>query len=399
VKVLHVIPSVAPRYGGPSRAVIEMCRALEGQGVETLIATTNADGDERLRVEIGSPVSYENVPAIFFERQWSEAYKYSRPLARWLEMHVDEFDAVHIHAVFSHACLAAAKVCRRKSIPYIVRPLGTLDPWSLRQKRLKKSLFWHLGVRRMLNGASAIHYTTIAEQQLAEESLSLTRGVVIPLGIETDLFSGIEGTKATVDASPHVEAPYVLVLSRLHQKKGLEVLMPAFLSLVKRPEFAKWQLVLAGDGETKYVDSLKTLVKSCGGNGNVIFTGWLDGGRRKDVLRKASLLALTSYQENFGLCAVEALACGVPVLVSPHVNLAQDIEKVGAGWVVPLENNALARTLAETFRDDKERSHRGAIGRDFVQQRYTWDAVTRALVGLYESVSAGGRKNSELQSA
>ena len=66
VKVLHVIPSVAPRYGGPSRAVIEMCRALEGQGVETLIATTNADGDERLRVEIGSPVSYENVPAIFF---------------------------------------------------------------------------------------------------------------------------------------------------------------------------------------------------------------------------------------------------------------------------------------------------------------------------------------------
>jgi glycosyltransferase involved in cell wall biosynthesis len=387
VKVLHVIPSVAPRYGGPSRAVIEMCHALRGHGVDTLIATTDADGDGRLDVKTDQPVSYKNVPAVFFPRQWSEAFKFSQPLARWFSAHVADFDVVHIHAVFSHASLAAARACRIKGVPYVVRPLGTLDPWSLKQKRLRKSLFWHLGVRQMLKGASAIHYTTFAEKRSAEESLGITRGVVIPLGIETDLFNEIEEIKESESSIlPSVKSPYVLVLSRLHHKKGLEVLLPAFLSLVKQPEFAEWKLVLAGEGETKYVNLLKSLVKSNGGNGNVVFAGWIDGAQRRAALREASLLALTSYQENFGLCAVEAMACGVPVLLSPHVNLAQEIEKAGAGWISALEVSALERTLTETFRDGKERAHRGAMGKDFVQQRFAWNEVAEELRNLYCSL-------------
>jgi glycosyltransferase involved in cell wall biosynthesis len=400
VKVLHVIPSVAPRYGGPSRAVIEMCRALRSHDVDTLIATTDADGSERLDVEIDRLISYRDVPAIFFPRQWSEAYKYSQPLARWLNAQVADFDLVHIHAVFSHACLAAARACRQKGVPYLVRPLGTLDPWSLKQKRLRKNLFWHLGVRQMLKGAAAIHYTTVTEQRQAEEALELTRGVVIPLGIETDLFSEIEETKkADAFALSSAKPPYVLVLSRLHQKKGLEVLLPAFLSLVKQPEFAEWKLVLAGEGEMKYVDSLKSLVKSYGGNGNVVFAGWLDGARRKETLREAALLALTSYQENFGLCAVEALACGVPVLLSPHVNLAPEIEKIGAGWVAPLEGSVLERILAETLRDEEERKQRGAMGKDFVREHFAWSAIAGKLASLYESVVYDDCQRRESQNA
>jgi len=400
VKALHVIPSVAPRDGGPSRAVVEMCRALGSRGIETLIATTDADGGARLAVKTGELVSHEGVPAIFFPRQWSEAFKYSRPLALWLRAHVAEFDVVHIHAVFSHACLAAAGACRKQGVPYVVRPLGTLDPWSLKQKHLKKRSFWHLGVRQMLSGAAAIHYTTQAEQELAEEPLGLSRGVVIPLGIERDLLNGNEvhrETKAKMHSS--VKAPYVLVMSRLHQKKGLEVLLPAFLSLVKKPEFAKWQLVLAGEGEPNYVASLKNLVKSGGGNGNVVFAGWLDGAQRKNTLRDASLLALTSYQENFGLCAVEALACGVPVLLSAHVNLAQEIETAGAGWIAPMESAALERTLATTLRDERGRAERGAMGRQLVQQRFTWDAVAEALVNLYYSLAVTNHKNGGPQGA
>jgi glycosyltransferase involved in cell wall biosynthesis len=388
VTVLHVIPAVAPRYGGPSRAVVEMCGALGARGVETLIAATDADGAARLEVKTGERVSHERVPAIFFPRQWSEAFKYSRPLARWLRAHVAEFDVVHIHAVFSHACLAAAGACRKQGVPYVVRPLGTLDPWSLKQKYLRKRLFWQFGVRRMLKGAAAIHYTTLAEQESAEAALHMTRGVVIPLGIETDLLNESEGARETgVPALSSIKAPYVLVMSRLHQKKGLEVLLPAFLSLVKKPEFAKWQLVLAGEGESNYVASLKSLVKTGGGNGNVVFAGWLDGAQRRNTLRDASLLALTSYQENFGLCAVEALACGVPVLLSPHVNLAQEIETAGAGWIAPMESAALEQTLANTLRDERGLIDRGARGKQLVRQRFTWSAVAVALVNLYNSIA------------
>src|SRR5216683_7337951 len=128
MRVLHVIPSVAPRYGGPSNAVLAMCRALGRKGVDVLIATTDADGEGRLPVEHGRVTSYGGTPAIFFPRQWSEAFKYSHPLAHWLDQHVADFDAVHVHAVFSHACLAAGQACRRAGVPYVVRPLGTLDP-------------------------------------------------------------------------------------------------------------------------------------------------------------------------------------------------------------------------------------------------------------------------------
>lgn len=394
MRVLHVIPSIAPRYGGPSRAVVEMCRASRAYGVDTLIATTDADGEARLAVPHGQQISYETVPAIFFPRQWSEAYKYSHPLAHWLGERTRDFDVVHIHAVFSHACLAAAQTCRKQGVPYVVRPLGTLDPWSLKQKRFRKELFWHLGVRQMLRGAAAMHYTTVAERRLAEESLGLTRGAVIPLGIEADLF---EQTKSSLP--PLVTAPYVLVLSRLHHKKGLDILLPAFLSLAKRSEFVEWKLVLAGEGEAHYVDALKSLAKSCGANGNVVFTGWLDGEQRKAILRAASLLALTSYQENFGLCVVEALACGVPVLLSPHVNLAKEIERSGAGWIAPLDIAALEQTLADTLRDEEGRAQRGTIGREFVRRRFTWGAVAEALVTLYETVGSDGKSKVLYQSA
>lgn len=388
MKVLHVIPSVAPRYGGPSRAVIEMCRALRGRSVDTLIATTDADGVGRLAVELGRPTLYSDVPTIFFPRQWSEAYKYSQPLARWLEAHVAEFKVVHIHAVFSHACLAAAKACRKRGVPYIVRPLGTLDPWSLKQKSTKKKLLWHLSVKRMLDGASAIHYTALPEQKLAEESLGLGRGIIVPLGIEMETLGADGGIETPQSLNPSLNNhPYILVLSRLHPKKGLELLLPAFLSLAKQSEFAEWKLVLAGDGDAEYVSRLRGLVEREGMSERVIFVGWLQGEQKRVVLQRASLLALTSYQENFGLCVIEALACGVPVILSPHVNLAPEVEAAGAGWVTPLEPVALESTLAATMRDPRGRARRGVAGKELVLSRFTWSAVGGQLAEVYNSMA------------
>src|SRR5438445_1337264 len=189
MNVLHVIPAVAPRYGGPSHAVLGMGRVLANHGVNVCIATTDADGAGHLPVEHGKVQDWQGVPAVFFPRQWSEAFKYSGPLAAWLGDHVTDFDVVHVHAVFSHACLAAANACRSGHVPYIVRPLGTLDPWSLRQKPIRKRLLWHCGARSMLQKAAAVHYTTSEEQRLVEESLGLGRGVVIPLGVDAELLA------------------------------------------------------------------------------------------------------------------------------------------------------------------------------------------------------------------
>jgi len=387
IRVLHVIPSIAPRYGGPSQAVLEMCRALQEQRVQLLIATTDADGESRLPVVVGSPVDYRGVLAIFFTRQCSEAFKYSYPLARWLGANVKRFNVVHIHAVFSHACMAAARLCRRHAIPYIVRPLGTLDPWSMRRKPLRKRFLWDLGVGQMLRRAAAIHYTTAEERQLAEDSLQLARGVVIPLGIETEHLQTRESSSVFRRQHPVVDhAPYVLVLSRIHPKKGLELLLETFLDLVRQPRFKQWKLVVAGEGDARYVTSLRRQVQESGSNEHVLFSGWLADREKISALQDAALLALPSYQENFGVCIAEALACGVPVLVSRHVNLAREIEAAGAGWIAAMEPDDFREKLAQALEMKEERARRGEAGREFVDRFLKWPTVAADLITLYRSL-------------
>jgi len=367
-----------------------MCRALRKQHIQLLIATTDADGNSRLPVRLGSPVDYQGVPAIFFTRQYSEAYKYSYPLARWLGANVKRFDVVHVHAVFSHACMAAARICRRHGIPYIVRPLGTLDPWSMRRKPLRKRFLWRLGVGKMLRHAAAIHYTTAEERRLAEDSLRLARGVVIPHGIETAHLQMRDDSSLFRQRHPALDdAPYILVLSRLHPKKGLEILLGAFLDLMRQPQFRQWKLVIAGAGDARYETSLRQQVHQSGGNEHVVFSGWLADREKISALQNAALLALPSYQENFGLCVAEAMACGVPVLVSRHVNLSGEIEAAGAGWIAAMEPDDLREQLARALQMKEERARRGKAGREFVDRALTWPTVAADLVTLYRSLVAG----------
>lgn len=379
LKVLHVIPAVAPRYGGPSRAVFEMCRALNARGVETLIATTDADGPGRLPVEPGEPALYNGARTIFFPRRLSRTFGYSHALARWLDRNAGRFDVAHIHAVFSHPCIAASAACRKRGVPYVVRPLGSLDPWSMSQKPFRKRVMWRVAVKRMLDGAAAIHYTTPDEQRLAEASLDLGRGVVVPLGVE-------------IEARPHAQpvpgqSPYVIALGRLHPKKNIELLMRAMLSVTKAPGLNDWRLVIAGDGEPDYVERLKRIAKERGAGDRVVFAGWLEGAERVSALRNAGLLALVSHQENFGLAAAEALACGVPVIVSEGVNLAPKIAESGAGWVAPLDEDSISRALATALSDPAELRRRGDAGLGLANRDYSWAGVAATLVALYDSAT------------
>jgi len=416
MKVLHVIPSVSERSGGPGHAIIPMCRSLQEQGTEVAIATTDHgmvssfefrvsssnSRDECDDVSIGANNAsltrnsepetrncYKGVPTYFFPSQWGESFKYSKPLASWLDANVKAFDVVHIHAVFNHACIAAARACRQHQVPYVVRPLGTLDPWSMKQKPLRKFLFWQLAGKRMLQGAAAVHYTARAEQSAAEESLGLNHGQVIPLGVEIDVRETANGGEIISRRLDQLgRDPYVLVLSRLHPKKGLDIFLEAFVSLVRKQDFKDWRLILAGEGPTEYVQALKEKVAAHHAEDIIVFPGWLEGDTKSAFLRHASLLALPSYHENFGLCVMESLAAGVPVLVSPHVNLAAEIEAAGAGWITAVKQIDLEATLAEALRSADERAKRGNAGKVFAKQ-FSCAAIASRLNELYASVSTG----------
>lgn len=389
MKVLHVIPSVSERSGGPGQAIIPMCGSLAAVGIDVMLASTDHDlpapnrpgGHKR-----GATTRYKNLPAIFFPIQLGASFKYSRPFASWLYEHVSDYDLVHIHAIFNHSSIAAARACNAKAIPYIVRPLGTLDPWSMKQKSLRKKVFWNAGVQSMLTGAAAIHYTTQGEQQAVENSLGLNHGVVVPLGVETPSRPGPDVVVKLAARFPALlDHPYVLVLSRLHPKKALEVLVAAFVSLVGRHEFRNWRLVLAGEGPAEYVASLKRIVDEHNASEFVIFPGWLEGDDKEAALGNASLLALPSYHENFGLCVMEALAAGVPVLISPHVNLADEVEAARAGWIAAVNKTDIEAKLGEALGSEAERFKRGQAGKE-LSHNFLWESVALRLKEMYSAV-------------
>jgi len=344
-----------------------MCRALMQQGIDVQLVSTN-DGLSEGHHE------YKGVPAIFFPVQFGASFKYSRPLTSWLTTNIKNFDLAHIHAVFNHSSVAASQACRRAGVPYIIRPLGTLDPWSMTQKSLRKRLFWQLSGKTMLREASAVHYTSEVEKLSTEGLLGLNHGKVIALGINAS---------SNGNAGRMFPEPYVLVLSRLHPKKGLDVLIDAFLSLVRKGNLRNWRLVIAGDGPADYVSKLQAAASVQ--PDRVVFTGWLDEEKKHHVLSGASLLALPSHQENFGLCVMEALAHAVPVLVSPNVNLAAEIVSANAGWVAAIDEDALAAKLAEALSDDDELMKRGRAGKQ-LSQKYSWENTTEGLIGLYKEI-------------
>jgi glycosyltransferase involved in cell wall biosynthesis len=256
------------------------------------------------------------------------------------------------------------------------------------QKPLRKRLMWHLAAGRMLREAAAVHYTAREEQLLAERSLGIGHGSVIPLGIEMEKLGGAEAAGLFRQRHHSLgDLPYILALSRIHPKKNLELLLDVFLSLADQPEFEQWRLVIAGDGEPGYIESLQSLAEERGGADKVLFPGWLGGELKSSALQDAALFALTSHQENFGLAVAEALACGVPALVSERVNLAPEINDFGLGWVVPLDRASLSQTLAQSLRDGDERKRRGRAGQDFVARQFSWAKVAAELADLYESVA------------
>ncbi len=371
-----------------------MCRALRETGADVLLASTDADLDAACQLQPGEEAKYKGVPVIVFHKQLGKSFKYSRPFSTWLNQNVSRFDLVHIHAVFNHACIAAAHACQKHDVPYIVRPLGTLDPWSMNQKSLRKKLFWHSSIKSMLTRATTIHYTARAEQEVVEKTLKLDHGYVVPLGVDTPSLENSDGHKGVSKYFPELDGhPYLLVLSRLHPKKAIDLLIDAFLSVLHLPEFRDWRMVIAGDGEASYVNSLKQMVPTR--EPSVFFSGWLRDEKKNEVLRNASLLALVSHQENFGLCVVEAMANGVPVIVSPQVNLSEDIEHSKAGWIATLNAERLAEVLAEAMQDGEERKKRGRAGAALVESRFTWPAVAAELSKMY--LKAIENRNSQVR--
>jgi glycosyltransferase involved in cell wall biosynthesis len=393
VKVLHVIPSVSDKHGGPTYAVQAFARVAQDCHVDVLIATTDDDGGRhRLRVPLDEPIERRGISHRFFRRDLF-AYKVSIGLARWLERNVKDFDLVHIHALFSFSSFAAARAARRAAVPYIVRPLGVLNRWGMENRRpFLKRLSLKLVELPILRGAAAIHYTTEAERDEAgrlKPEIAAFPSFVLPIPVEAP----------PSDAAPEqffIQFPaasgkkIVLFLSRLDPKKGLELLLHGFVRV--KNKHSNLLLVIAGTGNDDYVRSLHNLAQELGIDGDVLWTGHLAGQQKAAALAAATLFVLPSYSENFGIAAAEAMAGSVPTVITDQVALAEYATKHDAAVVVPANAEGVSEGIARLLGNAALVKEYATNGRRLVTEVFSLRAVGTKLNKLYTETIAKQKK-------
>ena len=387
MKILHVIANLSPDRGGPPKAALEMCRALARHGHTVTLYTTNAYGAGTLNVPIDRPVLVDGVSVHYFPigrfRRWS----FSWPLARALHDHVRKFDVVHIHSLYIFHTFAAAHYCRKYNVPYLIRPHGSLDPFLRRKSRVKKAIYHFLIEKRNLDHAAAIHYTTHEEMELAHRPVGIRApGVVVPLGLNLDDYAVLPPRGTLRARFPQIGDKFiVLFLGRINFKKGLDLLARAYGEVACRREDV--HLVIAGPEDEGYGRQVRAWIEEKDLLDRVTFTGMLLGQDKLAAFRDADVFVLPSYAENFGIAVIEAMACGLPVIISDQVNICREIAVAEAGIVVNCSVESLANGIHRVLDDPNLAERLGKNGYELVKQKFTWDTALGHLIPIYRKLT------------
>ncbi|MGA9382835.1 MAG: hormogonium polysaccharide biosynthesis glycosyltransferase HpsP [Phormidium sp.] len=382
MRILQIIPSISLVYGGPSQMVLGLSAALAKAGIEVTILTTNSNGDAGqppLDVPLNCPVEQDGYQIRYFRCSPFRRYKFSLDLLQWLKSNAKNYDLAHIHALFSPVCSIAATIARKQKLPYILRPLGTLDPADLRKKKLVKQIYAALLEKPNITGASAIHFTSLEEAKVSERFGVKTTDLVIPLGVNLPTPEKEETEFA------NLPSPVILFMSRVDPKKGLDLLIPALQNLANSG--IDFHFVLAGSNpqDPEYEENIRSQILAALPN-KVTITGFVTGDRKLSLLQNSDLFVLPSYYENFGIAVVEAMAAGTPVCISRGVYIWSDILTAEAGWVCDQTLTSLTETLRLALQDPTEIKRRGLKAKELTIKNYSWQAIAEQTIQAYQQI-------------
>jgi glycosyltransferase involved in cell wall biosynthesis len=385
VKILHVLPTLSPRAGGPTQVALNLVRELNHQGLNAEIATTNDNGSDLLAVPLEKWIDYQDAPVRFFQRTLRlKEYLVSPSLAGWLWQHVNDYDVLDLHYLFSFAPSIAAAIARQHRVPYTVRTMGQLSSWALTQGKIKKNIYSHVIERKNLHFAKAVHCTSLDEAKDVEDFGIKTPKVILPLGVLP--------TQPILNASQSLHQSYaipnerliILFLSRLHYKKRPDWLIKTIASL--SPHLPPHHLIVAGSGETDYQQYLEHCVAKAGLTSKVTFAGFVSGFKKDLLLQGADLFVLPSFSENFGIAVAEALGAGLPVIITKGVQLSPDVQAAHAGLVIDDNQDSLQSALESMLQSPSLRQSCGQNAQQLASTHYHWPTITHQLIQSYRDI-------------
>ena len=394
LKILRITASMDPKHGGPVQMIRSTSALHREMGHHTDVVSLDPPDSDYFKDQAFHPI-----PLGPGKYGWA----YNSKLKPWLKEHLEEYDAVIIHGLWLYPSVAAADVLRQKQkrkhpVPTcFIFPHGMLDPWfqSWRRrpiKTLRNTLYWHLLEKRTIRAADAVLYTSQTEMRLGRQTFwgyQSANDIVVPYGCmspppETEAMQVAFREKC----SEVVGNAYWLYLSRIHPKKGVDLLLKGYLDLLNNPSLNKVtipHLVIAGPGmETGYGHQIAEIASQK--LERIHFPGMLQGDAKWGAFYGSSGFFLLSHQENFGISVVEALGCGKRVYISDQVNIHEEISKEQAGVVEKDNEQGVANLLGLAVKDwEQSRAEQfSKVAHDCFKKHFDIANTARCLIALVD---------------
>jgi glycosyltransferase involved in cell wall biosynthesis len=366
VKILHIAPNISRAYGGPTYSLAAYARASLAVGAEiTIAAPLHESTDEWLTATL------PEVKLQTFRNFGRNAFAAAPALHAWLGRHGSRFDVVHVHGLLNPVSSLAARTCIRRGWPMVIRPFGTMSRYTFSHRRgAIKHAYSEFLDRRNLRRSSAVHFTTDVErEESAWQGITWDdRAFVIP--------PPWLANPAVTTEEPRSRRRIVLFLSRLHPVKNIELLVDAWMLVQKA--FPDAKLLVAGDGDAEYVRELRARAGYA-----VSFLGYVEGEQKRMLLADADLFVLPSLHENFGIAVLEALASGLPVVITPEVQLSHFVEQHSLGLVTQRSPEAFAGAIVSALGDDALNHRCRNQGAALVNQYFSVQTIGDRLLEMY----------------
>lgn len=368
MKLIHVVPSIAEESSGPTYSVTRLCESLIGQGDDVTLAALDWK-------HLSSPPAYlKQFPIGFGSRRLGR----SPALNRWLHTSVSSgsVDVLHNHGMWQMNSIYPAWATRRSATRLVVSPRGAFSKWAMNYGSWTKAVFWPVLQRPALRHADCFHATSEAEYEDIRR-LGFDQPVaVIPNGI--DLPPNEDKAVASAQRT-------LLFLGRIHKTKGLDLLLRAWAEL--QVDFPDWYLLIVGSdegyhGSSGYLAELRQTTVDLG-LARVTFAGELHGSKKRAAYRRAELFVLPTHSENFGIAVAEALAAGIPAVVTRGAPW-QGLIEYGAGWWIDISVEALIVGLRGAMSlDPLTLETMGQNGREWARKDFAWDGIGRMMSDTY----------------
>jgi len=376
MKILHIIPSVNPKGGGPMEGVRQRGLRLLEMGHQVEVVTLD-DPASNFLATYGLPV-HALGPS-------KGSYQYNPRLVPWLHDHARAYDAIVINGLWQYHSFGAWRALSRMKVSYFVFTHGMMDPWfksAYPLKHLKKWLYWPWADYRLLRDAAAVLFTSEDERLLARKSFWLysAREEVVAYGTKTPPNDAEALRENFYVSHPELRGKRVLLfLSRIQEKKGCDLLVEAFSKVAAQD--SNLHLLMAGPDQTGLVNKLQAQALRLGIADRISWPGMLQDDMKWGAFYASEAFVLPSHQENFGIAVAEAMACSLPVLISDKVNIWREIEADGAGIVnadtIDGTENTLSQWLSLDAESRKKMAQQAKLG---FEKRFTVDAMAKSLI-------------------